>query len=134
MILFSSDGGRSVQLSGVLAGQSPGVTRRSQPTTFRRPEELFARRVVLADRLDSNGVAMGVATFERSPRSQSSLGPIPQNAIPTPGRFLELKHQRANSLQFLERNQSNPIVGPIPKNVIPIPGRFHPKTAKEPAL
>ena len=53
--------------------------------------------------------------------------------IPTPGRFLELESQRADSLRFLKKNRSNPIVGPIPQITIPTPGGFLEKTAKDPA-
>ena len=63
----------------------------------------------------------------------SRLGPIPQNAIPILGRFLELESQRADSLRFLKRNQSSTIVGPIPQITILIPRGFLPKSAKEPA-
>ena len=69
--------------------------------------------------MDSAGL-LG-ADLESQLLGNCRLQTIPQNAIPIPGRFLELESQKPDSFQFLERNHPNPIVMTILLFVIPIP-------------
>ena len=72
----------------------------------------------------SNFRASNTLTVESAVVNNTRLGPISQNAILTPGQFLELRSQRAGSVQFFKSNQSTLwlVRFLIPQKAIPNPG------------